>query len=224
MNGTVGPVTDSATGVYSDIFISANYGLLTVDTSTIMPANGTDQSASPNAFAKWSDNFNFTPVDGALIGTGATARFSLSLIGSWTYSFDPEAGASTSYDIQANGGDIAMGSFNNFNGASGELNIGNLSSFTFDQSFTIGTPFTLELFLNDNNAIHDTSTGTSSASAHLTLATTGMEILDNSSAIISGSMVTDSGHDYTISTIPEPATWALVPLLAGLVAIRRRRS
>ena len=223
-NGTVGPITDTATGVYSEFFISADYGLLTVNSTAVMPANVTDQSTSTNAYARWTDTYNFAPVNSSLSGTIATARFSLSLIGNWTHSFDAGASAtSISYNIHINGGDVALGSYNTFSGGSGNLDLGDFSSFTYDQPFTIGTPFTMEFFLSDGNALHDTQTGPSSASAYLTLASTGLQILDNTTALIAGTMSTDSGHDYSISSVPEPAAWALTPLLIGAMAMWRRR-
>jgi hypothetical protein len=224
INGTVTPVTDNGTATFTTFDLTAANGLIIVNSTAVMPASNTTQSASISTNAKWIDGFNFAPSNSTLIGSAATARFVFNLTGNWNYSLNAEAGGSSSYDLQL-GNDEYMGSTSPLSGDRGELNLGNLSVITVDQSFNLGTPFTFQVFVDAGHVLHSISDGSTFANISLTLNAVSLQVLDANSSVISGAWTTDSGHDYTISAIPEPATWVLVPALLGLTTMcwRKRR-
>jgi hypothetical protein len=162
------------------------------------------------------------------VGTTVRARFTLSLTG--TFAYNMAAGASpaeASYDVESPAGTIATGYYSTGSGASGEQNIGNYASFTFDDTFTIGTPFDVTLQMINGTAIDGIGTGSSYAHVDLTLTNVGLEAIDGMDVPIAGSFSTLSGHDYTMAPVPEPLESEFAPALAALgVAwqIRRRRS
>jgi len=223
VNSTVGPLTDSAIGPFSSIYISSDYGLLTANVDNSMPALA-DNGSNPSATAEWFDTLTFNPSNNALIGAGADARFTFTLQGNWSHNFASGAdGSSIQYDVDLNGSEYS-GYYASLSGPTGELNPGNLSSLVLDQSINLGTPFTLTISLADDSILHSVTDGTSFATTHFTLAETGVQVLDINTDPVAGTWSTQSGHDYTVSAIPEPAAWFALPGLAafGAATIRRK--
>ncbi len=225
VNGTTTPVTDASTAIYSNFTAAADFANLSLNLSTVMPSTPTSTSASLSVYSKWDDGFNFTPSDSLLVGNGAVARFTFQLSGNWDYSLAAAAsGSSISYDLTAAGTEL-QGSHSVNSGNFGEINIGNIDVFTVDQPFNLGSHFMIETFLSGGSVLHNVDGDSSFANLNLRLITLGVEVVNGSNVTIPGSWTTDSGHDYTIAPIPEPATWVLVPGMLGLgaVVLRRRK-
>lgn len=211
-------LTDSTSGAISSLFVSADFGQLTANADADVPTNlAQNLSASVTGYAKWTDTFNFTPVDSDLIGTQATARFTLSLTG--TFDYDMASGASpatASYYVDSPVGMIAEGYFSGSSGPSGEQDISTYALFSFDYNFTIGTPFDVTMMLSSGTAIAGIGNGPSFAHVDLTLTNIGLEVLDGDEATITGAFSTPSGHDYSMAPIPEPSVSELVFGLGAL--------
>jgi len=211
-------VSDATSGAVSSLFVSADFGQLVADANADVPTNpAQDLHASVTGYAEWTDTFDFSPTDSGLTGTHATARFMLSLTG--TFDYDMASGASpatASYQVDSTAGTIANGYFSGTSGPSGELDISHYALFYFDVPFTIGTPFDVNLMLSSGTAISGIGNGPSFAHVDLTLTDVGLEAIDGGNAAITGEFSTVSGHDYSMAPIPEPSA---SPLIFGLGAL-----
>lgn len=221
-NSTTGPLANNSTGPLTVFDNSADYGLLTANLSGAVPTTGNTVSVSNGISATWVDTLTFTPTNTSLSGV-ITAHFTFQLIGDWAHTFDFGAdGSSISYNMTINGNDFG-GYIPRNSGPAGEINIGNYSLVPFDVSFNVGSSIDMHVSLSDGLVLQSSASGPSSGNVNLTFAETSLQVFDGGNNTIAGTWSTLSGHDYTVSAIPEPATWALIPAVVGLVVVARRR-
>ncbi|HVU39317.1 MAG TPA: PEP-CTERM sorting domain-containing protein [Opitutales bacterium] len=222
-NSTTGPITNNSTGPLSVFDNSADYGLLTANLSGAVPTTGNTVSVSNGISATWVDTLTFSAANTSLTGI-ATAHFLFQLDGNWSHSFATGAdGSSITYNMTING--VDYGGYYAANEAlpRGEINIANYSLIPFDVPFNLGSSVDLNVVLSEGLVLESSASGSSSGNVHLTFAETSLQVFDGGNNTIAGTWSTLSGHDYTVSAIPEPATWALVPAVIGLVVATRRR-